>query len=54
MKKCNKVKYDKIGAMLALASCKSRKAKSYRLERRYYYCKLCKAYHLTKTYVKET
>lgn len=25
--KCNKIKYDKLGAMLALASCKSKKSK---------------------------
>lgn len=54
MKKCNKIKYDKLGAMLALASCKSKKAKSYRLEKRYYYCKFCKAYHLTKQNVKKS
>ncbi len=51
--KCNKIKYDKLGAMLALASCKSKKAKSYRLEKRYYY-KFCKAYHLTKQNVKKS
>ena len=32
MKKCNKIKYDKLGAMLVLESYKSKKAKSYRLE----------------------
>lgn len=52
--KCNKIKYDKLGAMLALVSCKSKKAKSYRLEKRYYYCKFCKAYHLTKQNVKKS
>lgn len=47
-KKCNKVKYkDKLSAMIALASCLSLHNKK-RMETRYYWCKECNAYHLTK------
>ena len=49
MTKCNKKKFDKIGAMLALA--KANKLASggnfNRREHRIYYCEHCKAWHLT-------
>lgn len=45
---CNKKKYkDKLSAMIALASCNSKHNK-HRMETRYYWCNICKAYHLTK------
>lgn len=49
---CNKRRYAKIEAMLILAKCimKSHRKRKYtnnRDENRYYYCKICKAYHLT-------
>lgn len=47
MKPCNKKKYDRIGAMIALANTKSEYASTKRNEKRYYYCKECNAYHLT-------
>lgn len=48
-KHCNKKKYDKIGAMIALASCQKsgRFGNSKRNECRLYYCDICKSYHLT-------
>ena len=43
---CNKIKYDKIGAMFALSQ--TMKSKSHkRMEKRIYYCNECKAWHLT-------
>ena len=45
--KCLKIRYkDKISAMMALASYKH-STKGCRKEIRIYYCKSCKAYHLT-------
>lgn len=44
---CTKVRYDEIGAMIALASAKKAK-KGHREERRSYWCKLCDSWHLTK------
>lgn len=45
---CNKIKYkDKIAVMLALASCKCN-PNGKRQETRYYFCKECNAWHLTK------
>jgi hypothetical protein len=47
--KCTKIKYkDKLSAMIALASCLS-VHNNKRMETRYYWCKECNAYHLTKT-----
>lgn len=50
MKKCkttNKICYrDKISAMIALSQIKSNRGA--RLERRFYMCRFCKNYHLTK------
>ena len=43
---CKKKRYDKIGAQLALATCKN-KSSGHRIEKRLYYCKHCKGYHLT-------
>ncbi len=43
MSECNKVGYDKIGAMVALATLKARGSTVIR----YYYCKKCRRYHLT-------
>ena len=45
---CKKKKYkDKISSMFALALCKHG-FKGKRQEIRYYFCPICKAYHLTK------
>ena len=47
---CNKKKYDKIGAMMALISCMRSRNRFHnwkRQERRIYYCKECHAWHLT-------
>lgn len=41
---CNKKRFKKLEAMLALARCNLNN----RLETRVYYCKECNAYHLTK------
>lgn len=47
-RKCSKIKYkDRLSAMIALASCLSVHNKK-RMETRYYWCKECNAYHLTK------
>jgi hypothetical protein len=47
--KCKKITYkDKLSAMIALANCLSIHNKK-RMETRYYWCKECKGYHLTKT-----
>jgi len=47
-KKCQKKKFDKIGAMLVLAKIKRPGQKNFsRKEKRYYYCTECKTYHLT-------
>lgn len=43
---CRKIRYDKIGAMWAVAQAKN-SGDSYRREIRQYWCKECKAYHLT-------
>jgi hypothetical protein len=43
---CSKRKYDKIGAMLAIAKIQN-KGNYNRHECRYYFCNKCKAYHLT-------
>lgn len=44
---CKKKKYkDKLAAMFALSQCK--KGDGIRQETRYYYCNICKAWHLTK------
>ena len=43
---CSKKCFDKLGAKMALAlALKNRK--KWRREKRYYYCKICKAWHLT-------
>lgn len=44
---CKKRRYDRIGAMYALANIKSPFSSMKRNEKRYYYCKSCNAYHLT-------
>jgi len=47
---CNKKRYDKIGAMLALVKCMSSRNRFHnwkRQEKRIYYCKECHAWHLT-------
>jgi hypothetical protein len=45
---CRKVRYrSKLEAMLALSRCVSSISKK-RLETRYYWCRECNAYHLTK------
>ena len=47
---CTKIKYDKIGAMMALISCMRSRNRFHnwkRQERRIYYCKGCHAWHLT-------
>lgn len=45
---CRKIKYkDKIEAMIALADCTKRSAKSHHMENRIYYCQECHAWHLT-------
>ena len=43
--RCKKVKFDELGAKMALAKAIHRGGK--REECRYYYCELCRAYHLT-------
>lgn len=44
---CKKKKYkDKIAAMFALSQCK--RGKGQRQEIRFYYCRDCNAWHLTK------
>ncbi len=51
MKKiCTKVRYDEIGAMIALASIKIAK-KGHREERRSYLCHICHSWHLTKQHL---
>lgn len=54
---CKKVKFDEVGAMLALADHlhlnTNKQKKRKRKEIRYYYCKHCKAYHLTSKPKKE-
>jgi hypothetical protein len=45
---CNKIKYDRIGAMFALSQTKHRgNYNPRRNEQRIYYCKICNAWHLT-------
>ena len=45
---CNKIKYkDKISAMFALSQCKKFRKVSKKIEKRYYYCDICKSWHLT-------
>lgn len=47
-KKCDKIKFDNIGAMLIIANAKKRTQKSFnRREKRKYYCEECKAWHTT-------
>jgi hypothetical protein len=48
---CRKRRYDRLGAMLALAECKNGK-KGSRCERAYYWCPECRAYHLTSQEVR--
>jgi hypothetical protein len=43
---CNKKRFDKIGAMLAVAKAKN-SPNSKRQENRYYLCSNCGSYHLT-------
>jgi len=43
--KCNKKKFDKIGIVIALADIGM--SKTQRREIRSYWCKYCKAFHLT-------
>lgn len=43
---CNKKKFDKLGAKIAVAMAKG-SGKQYRREKRYYYCTDCRAWHLT-------
>ena len=51
MRKCNKKRFTKFEAMLYLANSdlryKKTKGRTKRKECRYYYCNVCKAYHLT-------
>lgn len=48
MIKCNKVKIDKIKAMLIIANSQKPSQKSFkRKETRYYFCEPCNAYHTT-------
>jgi len=44
--KCNKKKFDKLGAKIALAMA-IRSRKKYRREQRYYHCPICNFWHLT-------
>lgn len=47
---CNKRKYDKIGAMWALVSCRHKRNSKHNMkrgEKRIYYCEECHAWHLT-------
>jgi len=44
--KCNKKKFDKLGAKIVLAMA-VKSGKKYRREKRYYFCSICKAWHLT-------
>jgi len=45
---CGKKRYDKVGAMIALASTEFHGNRSKnRQECRYYFCVSCQAYHLT-------
>jgi hypothetical protein len=44
---CRKVKFDSIGAKLALANANRPRARHRRREKRFYYCSVCKAFHLT-------
>jgi hypothetical protein len=43
---CQKRKFDELGARLALARCKKSRG-GHRMERRYYRCEKCGAFHLT-------
>lgn len=46
--KCSKKRFDKIGAMFVIANAKKEsQTNPLRRERRYYFCKDCKAYHVT-------
>lgn len=45
---CKKRKFDKIGAMLAIAEAVANKYNK-RMENRFYLCNRCKHYHLTST-----
>lgn len=45
---CNKVKLDKIKAMMIVAKAQSHQNSNFnRKEKRYYWCKDCSAYHTT-------
>jgi len=44
---CKKKRFDIIGAKLAISGALN-SVKKNRLETRYYYCRKCKSYHLTK------
>jgi hypothetical protein len=46
--KCFKIKFDKIGAMLAISNSQKQTQMNFnRKEKRYYFCKKCNSYHLT-------
>lgn len=44
--RCEKRRYDALGAMLALTKIRGRRKGTY-TEKRKYWCEQCKAYHLT-------
>ena len=44
---CQKRKFDKLGAMIALSMCRRGSAGWKRRELRMYYCSRCNAWHLT-------
>lgn len=44
---CGKIKFGRLGVLFALAKAKSPDAPKDRHEKHSYFCKKCKAYHLT-------
>lgn len=50
---CKKRRFDKIGAMMALANNDRRKKLAQRKERRMYFCRECNAYHLTSRVLRQ-
>jgi len=49
---CRKRRFDRIGAMLAIAESVASKYNK-RMENRFYWCPKCKYYHLTSTPLKQ-
>lgn len=54
-RRCKKRRFDEIGAKLALSTIARRdNASRPKTESRYYFCKSCKAYHLTSAPMRTT